>query len=210
MMAYRPPALSVLLLSLSVFAARGETASPEVWAAAKEGLPAFLKAIPPSEAENYGFDGAGELARATLGEPIPHFTIEPSALAGWQPGTPAGALMKPTGLWYFPVLVRKEIRAFLLVDRMDGTWRAVSLGMAPLARSWGQVTRRWAGCRPQLIEVYQASQFLFTVPEQGPHNLTAIAPGEGPRDYGALGDASLAVRDLRARVETNLREWGAP
>jgi hypothetical protein len=216
MLSYRRYFLLCLVVLLSIYSARGETASTEIVAAAKAGLPVFLAAVPAGEKTGYGFDGRDDLAMATLGEPIPHYTVEPDALAAWQPATPVGALMKPTGLWYFPVLVRKEIKAFLIVARMDGKWKAVSLGMAPLAKSWAQVTKRWAvsaGYQPLLIEVYQANQFLFTVPEKGPDNLTPITPAPigaveqtaaGPADYTTLGDASTVLSDLRPRVQANL------
>jgi hypothetical protein len=188
---------------------------PEVLNAASNGLPVFLASVPATAKESYGFPSDSDLTQARLGAPLRRYTITPAALTNRARSTAVSSLITETTLWYFPIQVNGETKALLAVDRMSDGWKAVSLGYAPLAREWNQVTRQWPaskGYHPRLVTVFQAKQHYFTVPEVDDRNLTLIAPpqavatgakgatassSETSDRYLALGSVSNVVGNLR-------------
>ena len=178
-----------LVLPVFLFAAISPgalgAAADEVARAAEEGLPDMLGKIPPGAWSEYGFASGEELSEAAPGVPLPLFTITPAALNSYQPGDPADSLLSETTLWYVPVRVKESVRSFLVVDRMEGRWQAVSFGYAPLAKPVEAMLEQWpasAGYHPKLILVFQAQQYLFTIPELGGDNLIPLmgVRGEDP------------------------------
>ncbi len=175
--------LSVVLLAAIPLGALG-AAADEVLQAAGEGLPGMLGKIPAGAWGEYGFASGEELAEATPGEPLSLFTITPAALNGYKPGDPVDSLLSETTLWYVPVRVRESVRSFLVMDRVEDRWEAVSFGYVPLAKPVEAMLAQWpasAGYHPRLVLVFQAQQYLFTVPELGGDNLIPLlgVRGEG-------------------------------
>jgi hypothetical protein len=199
---------------------RGEAVPADVQQAAAAGLPPFLSKIPANALEDYGFARGDDLKAASLGSPFQVQTITPAALEKYQAGMTVAALLTPTTVWYFPVVVNGQYRAILAVDQLNGKWQAVSLGFAGLAKELGVLNNQWKakdGFHPVLIVVFQAQQYLFTVPEKDAFNLTRLsskkpAPaGAGPAavapvsDYAVLGTAADAVGQLKTAVKNSLK-----
>ena len=149
----------------------------EVALAAVTGLPELLSKIPDGAWGDYGFADADEVSRASLGNPMSVGTITPAALEGYRVGDSLRAILSETTLWYFPVQVEDSVHAVLVVDRVNGTWQAVSLGYVPLAGPLGAMMAQWPpskGYHPKLVMVFQAQQYFFTIPEWGEDNLTLL------------------------------------
>lgn len=204
-------------MSIAVPSLMAESTPPEaVLKAAADGLQPFIAKIPADSMEQYGFsDGAAGNA-AELGAPFLLNTITPQALEKYQAGMTVASLVTPTTLWYFPVLVGGQIRAILVVDRLNNQWQAVSLGYAGLAKELDTLSRQWKaadGYHPMLIVVFQAQQYLFSVPEKDAYNLTRLsaskAPTVGPAapfsDYTALGTAAGVIDQLKPAVQKALK-----
>jgi hypothetical protein len=212
--------LTVILFfqAWAVFAA-GESPPAEVGRAAEAGLPRFLEKIPAGALADYGFNTVAEREQARLGAPFRLAVITPQTLLGYQAGDAFEALLTDTTLWYFPVAIDGAIRCLLVVDRMPAGWEAVSLGYVPLARALDALLRAWPesdGNRPRLVAVFQAREYLYTVPGQATPNLTPLtgASGGGAGSATALSTTDLTqadttLRRLRPLVEQNLRDFGA-
>ena len=198
--------------------ARGAEPPPEVSRAAETGMPALLGNLPDGALSDYGFGGAAERGRARLGEPFQLATIDPRALLAYRPGDNPEALLTDTTLWYFPVTVDGAIRCLLVVDRTAAGWEAVSLGYVPLARAVDDLLRARAaagGARPRLVAVFQAREYLYTVPGEAAPTLTPLAvPGGGSGGASAAvapqTPAATTLLRLQPLVERNLHEYGAP
>ena len=117
-------------------------------------------------------------------------------------------------MWHFPVLVGEETKAILVVDNIDGQWEAVSLGYPEVAAQTEAVKKQWPKSRgydPLFIAVFQASEFLFSVPEADPKSLTGIdlsggaAANKGMGGYSRLDNASTTISRLKPEVQENLR-----
>ncbi|MDD5482184.1 MAG: hypothetical protein PHP98_00830 [Kiritimatiellae bacterium] len=210
-------ALMAAVLMLSVYCFAAPEAPKEVTLAAEQGLRPFLSEIADTP-EQFGFTAGDDLNAASLGAPFQLHTIPPSALEKYQAGMTVASMVTPTTTWWFPVLIAGEPRAMLLVDRLDGRWEAVSLGHAGVAQELSAFCRQWKaaqGYHPMLIAVFQAKQFLVSVPEKDAYNLTTLtiknAPEMGAKqtpavaDYATLGTIDDAMNQLKPVVRDALK-----
>lgn len=212
--------LGGLLLVAAVREAPGEDVPgrEQIRAVAEAGLPGFVARIPAGAEAEFGFSQAGDPARATLGEPLHLLTITPDALRAYRAGDDVDTVLSETDLWYVPVLVDGEVRSVLVIDRMEEGWQAVSLGYAPLAADLNALQRAWpkaAGYDPQLVCVFQARRYLFTIPQRGTRNLTLLSRGavsESARRGAveSLEDVDSVLEGLKTEVEANLTGHAAP
>jgi len=191
-----------------------QDAPADVQQAAAQGLQPFLNKIPVISLEEYGFAPGDSLDTASLGDPFLVHMITPDTLEQYRTGLAVTSLLTPTTMWYFPVLIAGQSRAILVVDRLDNKWQAVSLGYAGLAQELGTLNRQWKasqGYHPMLIVVFQAKQYLFTVPEKDSQNLTRLvtqktmATGKPADDYATLGTAAGVIEQLKPVVKDALK-----
>ncbi len=195
--------LCMLLLLSAVSESMAGDTPHDVIQAAEEGLQPFLKRIPQGERERFGFTKTDNPEQAYLGNPFRLHTITPAAISEYQPGDTANSLISETRMWYFPVMFENEFRTILIVDHMDGQWKAVSLGRAKLARQLGKVSKDWSrkrGYAPRLIAVFQAGEYLFTVPEKGDYNLTSLSSDQGS-DNKRSAQAGSDLDELSRTIE---------
>ncbi|MBN1675932.1 MAG: hypothetical protein JXR37_33120 [Kiritimatiellae bacterium] len=208
---FRPPesvaATSAVCACLAA-ACLAAAASPDDTArlrAADEGLQRFLVERPAGERAPHGIPKDIARAKPALGTPFPLYRITPAALAGWTRREPTAELLSPTTQYYFPVLVDGVSVAVLIVDRMRGQWKAVSLGHARLAAELGRIRAAWPesdGFHPQLVVVPQAQQHFFTVPEKGGTNLTLVRP-----ETSLVGPPSSRAPDGQSVGRTTSRKY---
>lgn len=211
--------IAAMLLSASFLMAE-ENPPVDVKQAATEGLQPYLNKIPADSLEQYGFIEGDDLAAADLGTPFRLHTLTPAALEKYRTGMAVASIVTPTTMWYFPVLVAGQVRAVLVVDWLDNKWQAVSLGYAGLARELGALSGQWKaaqGYHPMLIVVFQAKQYLFTVPEKDAYNLTCMSAVKAPaagqllatalpfNDYANLGTADAVINQLKPVVQDALQ-----
>ncbi len=104
---------------------------------------------------------------------------------------------------------------------MDGRYQAVSLGYAGLAKELGAFVRQWPaakGYRPVLIAVFQARQYLVTIPEKDAFNLTCLSSGSSvsapareaaasDENYADLGTAESVLGQLKPVVRDAVRNY---
>jgi hypothetical protein len=202
----------------SVKAPRTPGVPREVLEAAETGLPFFLGQIPPGSKGLYGFASTDDLSAARLGGPLQMHTMTPAAIEKSSSSATVSSVLSDTSMWFFPVLIENESRAMLVVDRDGETWKAVSLGYAGLGHELNELLAQWPeskGFRPQLIAVFQARQFYFTVPQVGDFNLTLLrvptgglskssipfSPGQTqPPGYATLTPVSTSLELLKPMV----------
>jgi hypothetical protein len=191
-------------------------APPEVVNAAREGLHPFLKRIPRDAMQDYGFAKDDPLDQCVLGRPFLVHTITPNAINKYQAGDTVGSIISRTNMWYFPVLLKGEVKAILVLDRIDNRWTAVSFGYAELAHKLSKLRKQWPkskGYNPKLVAVFQAKEYLFTIPEKDSHNLTSfdfvksqrIPPGKVP-DLSRLERLPNVIERLRPLHHGNVEE----
>ena len=145
--------------------------------AAASGLHSFLNKIPVNDKIEYGFDSKDVLADAYLGEPMRVAAISTSKILNFTSGEPIDSIKTETDMWYFPVLINNNVKAILVVDKVNNRWSAVSLGYARLAKEIGQIKNEWKksdGYTLNLFVNFNSGKYMFSVPEAGKDNLTII------------------------------------
>lgn len=144
---------------------------------AELGISMFLNQIPEDQKDQYGFPANFLLEDVSLEMPFQLYEVPPSKLEAYSTGMDVLSLTVETQTWYFPVILENRIRCFLIVDWVDDSWEAVSLGNAFLARSLTDIIQNFQkqhGNTIKLIRSYQAREYLFTIPGKGSFNLTPI------------------------------------
>jgi hypothetical protein len=171
----------------------------EVFEAAKTGLPFFLGRIPPGSKELYGFASADDLSAAQLGRPRQMLTITPAAIQKSSSGATVSSILSETSMWFFPIQIESKAKSMLVVDRDRGEWKAVSMGYAGLGHELNELLAQWPeskGFHPQLVAVFQAKQFYFTVPEVDDFNLTKIR-----QPQGASAESTMSALGTRGQLQ---------
>ena len=167
---------------------------PEVIKAAQEGLPVFLEVISqnnvpegmspfptsnsnmPSQKALHGFEEDDPLNQAYSGEPFKFYLLNNEAALNYTRGSDVSSMLTPMDTWYFPVMIGEDTKSVLKVAKMDGSWKAVSLGVARLAVELGKIRKQWPleqGYTPLLTVCHEISRYLFTVPQYDSTNLTS-------------------------------------
>ena len=188
---------------------------------AEECLHAFLEIIPQIQQEDgeFGFAETDSLDDVCLGVPYRLHRINSQALSDYQEGDTVSSVISKTQTWYFPVMLDDRIKALLMVDKVKGRWKAVGFGKANLSSELEGVRKNWPaskGYRPLLI-IFQAREYLYTVPEKGAYNLTSLTfredrmPLEDDMNLSAasaksrLSNVTDVIDRLKSFSENNLK-----
>ncbi|MCP3966179.1 MAG: hypothetical protein GY750_04405 [Lentisphaerae bacterium] len=166
-----------LILLITIITPIASFGQAEQINAAKAGLKIFMKHISREAAIMDGFDQSDNLQNAYLGKPFNLYRVDPDKLLNFKSEQSVNSVISKTNLWYFPVLIDKEIRSILVVGKLNGEWSAVALGYKNLASEIGKVRKQWPenkGFDPRIIITYQGAKYLFTVPEVDGYNMTFI------------------------------------
>jgi hypothetical protein len=186
--------------------------------AAAAGLSTLLADIPKADLPAFGFPDGTAPGTTTLGTPQLLRTITPASLAAYQSGQSPQTLLSDTAMWFYPVQIDGTTVAYLVMDRVDGDYRAVSLGYARLAKAKRQAldgVSLQAGEIPQIVAVFQAQVFFLFLPQTAPDRLFSLtaSPTGGAASLETRispSDDSSAVANVVARllpvVQENLRQ----
>jgi hypothetical protein len=96
--------------------------------------------VDPENYADYGFRTYDEVARATLGTPLPITFITLPDLRAFLDGTKVRLVLKDAEKAWFPVIVDGEVRAKLELVRRDSTWTPGEFGTAKTAAAFGRAT----------------------------------------------------------------------
>jgi hypothetical protein len=121
---------------------------PALRAAAEGGLRTFKQLVNQSNYQRLGFETAGEVQAATLGEPLFDVYVRLDALRAYTPGGDTRGLLVRGPRVLFPVEVASAVRSSLTVVRLPGgDFKAVSFGARSFARSFSAAREAAAQAR---------------------------------------------------------------
>src|SRR4029453_11323466 len=179
----------ILLLMASQGCSREERGSPPTFAdpktASDQALVTFRKLITKDNYKDLGFDSVEEVGGAQLGAPLAIFFVRLDRLRDYQPGSDPNTLLTDGAQVYYPVLVKEQVRAAIVVEMANGTWKATRLGNAGLAKQISQVQRDAAspavGSEPDMIVQVPALGIYFIGRRGADKKLTLIPFATEPR-----------------------------
>jgi hypothetical protein len=157
------PDQSVAILNQFGFSA---TLPDDVRKAAETGVYTYLESIPARDLQHYSFPPGSGFHGITLGAPYRVMTIHPQSLFNASGDEDIRTLLKPTGMWFFPILQDGEPRAILTVGLLDGQWQAVAVGRSGLAEQLHQMEERWSddkGFVRILVRIFQATSDVLII-----------------------------------------------
>jgi hypothetical protein len=123
--------------------------------------------------DSYGFVPDENINDATLGNPIPVFTITPQDRGSYA-GQPVKSLLKPADEWIYPIILGNRIR-FMIQVKHVGHEYVLGQGSRALAMVYEKILARWPaseGFHPQLIVNPDMTGYFFTIPELPDQNIT--------------------------------------
>lgn len=126
--------------------------------------------------DSYGFRAQDAFKDATLGKPIPVYTIDESDRAKYQTGQPVKPILKPSDTWMFPVSVGDHFCCMVEVT-YTGRDYVPGSGSKLLGDAWNKITERWPaskGYHPCIVVYPDIPGYFFTVPELPTPNMTDI------------------------------------
>ena len=151
----------------------------------------------PKQKYTYGFLKGENLDDATLGQAFQLHILSSNRVHTVKNScdySELNDLLHPAGTWYYPIILKNEGRCILyLTQGRNGAWTTSGFGNQALARMLYQVDRQWPkknGYHPKLIQCDAPYDFLFTVPELGPDNLTSLSKSS---NYGQVNDADTML-----------------
>ena len=153
-----------VLLSSILSSSADERPTPQVQAAAQQGIEVFLNHSKVTGLDKIGFATREDIQEASLAEGFRVFTVPPEKLLKEQSVKDFRALSAPLDQWQFIVAAREAPKALITVELTNGVWTPVSIGSAGLAQQLRAVTKSWPaseGYTYRLIRIYQArSEFI--------------------------------------------------
>jgi hypothetical protein len=109
--------------------------------AAVQSLQTFRKLLTKDNYKDLGFESVEEAVEARLGAPLGIFLVRLDPLREYQRGSDPNTLLADSGQVYYPVLVKEQARAAIVIARADGKWKVASLGNAGLAKQLWRVQK---------------------------------------------------------------------
>src|SRR5262245_20714656 len=135
----------ILFLITAPGCGRDEEGSPPMFAdpktASDQALVTFRKLITKDNYKDLGFNSLEEVLDSRLGNPLTIFFVRLDRLRDYQPGSDPNTLLTDGAQVYYPVLLKEQVRAAIVVEMANGKWKAARLGNAGLAKQISQVQK---------------------------------------------------------------------
>jgi hypothetical protein len=161
----------------------------------------FRSLITKDNYKKLGFDSLEESAGAQLGAPLPIFFVRLDRLREYQPGSDANTLLSDSAQVHYPVLIKKQVGAAVIVQKADGKWKIASLGNAGLAKQISQVQQKAAAPsgEPDMIVRVPALGIYFIGRRGADKKLILIPVADDPR-YNLKSTAEQPAEEVFAKL----------
>jgi|GEM_PF-2455174 hypothetical protein len=194
-------AASLFGLSMVACAAPGMSANrsdAQARVVAEASLSGYLDQIPAGQETRFGFGERQEMARATVGTPMPVLALGPKVSDSLARATDSSwKLAVEQDRWRVPVVVDGKPRVFITVEAVGDFLQAVDFGGASLAQEITAIDSMHPGKRKALLRMDALRCDVLIVDRTG----NGFEKGE----YHALGSAKAVfgteVTPSKTRVE---------
>jgi len=93
----------------------------------KSGMENYLEKIPYGHEEYFGFSNRDEFESVDFGHPLQRYSLNADSIIY------DAKAIKPSGLWYIPLIVDSSYRCFLQVRVFNNSYKVVGIGMKEIA-----------------------------------------------------------------------------
>ena len=182
----------------------------EVVQAAQNGICDFVNAETSGNSPS-PLSGKASLDNAVIGHGFQVYSAPPMTLVN---GSGLRPIIAPMGVWRFVAVNDGNPVSLITVAKVEGNWRAVSVGGARLAAEVHQVMEQWPaqkGYSYRFIRIFQARADFIEITGSGkltgfvPLTASRLAFGlEGTFDAGALLQESEVLTSLRGIIKERM------
>jgi len=183
----------------------------EVVQAARQGICDFVKAERSPGSSPFPLAGKASLDNAVIGHGFRVYSIPPMTLVN-SPGL--RTIIAPLDVWRFVTAADGTPVSLVTVARVQGVWRAVSMGGARLAAEVHQAMEQWPvqkGYSHRFVRIFQVRADFIEITANGkligyiPLTASRLAFGlEGPFDAGALLQESEVLTPLQDLIKERM------
>jgi hypothetical protein len=182
-----------------------EQAPPKTFAdaqaAATESLSTFRQLVNAQNYKELGFESAEEVAKATLGEPIPVLVVSLNQLRQYEPGSDPNKLLTDFNQIHYPVMVGDQVRSAILVDQVNGKWKAGTFGAtnpAKLIAAGRKGTQTSNPSQDAVVEV--PSLWLYFLGHRTEDNKLTLTPLTDNAFFGLRAGGAMPAEEVFAAL----------
>jgi hypothetical protein len=179
----------------------------EVKRAAQNGLSRFLNAIPGKDLHKFNFHSRDEFKNAQVSSLFRVFIVYPEDIIRGDAKKSLLDLVRPTTIWFFPVISQGEFRTILTVDFIANEWKAIEIGNSDLAKSFTAVITRWPtskGYHYVFVRNYQTlSEFIILIRYQ---EVSVIPLATAISSWGLRGEKILELPEALLLLKNSLQK----
>lgn len=170
-------------------------------AAANESLSTFRQLVNAQNYRELGFDSAEEVANATLGEPIHVLVVSLNQLRQYEPGSDPNQLLTDFNQIHYPVVVGDQVRSAILVDQVNGKWKAGTFGAANLAKLIAAARKGTQISTPsQDVVVQVPSLGLYFLGQRTEDNKLTLTPLTDYAVFGLRAGGAMPAEEVFAAL----------
>ena len=200
-----------LTLWVNIAPLSAQDVPPAAKAAAEKGFRSLLEAIPPDALSHFNFSNTDEMRQAILGEGFRVHTLPPELILSYDGSATIQEMIRPTSMWFFPVISKGQIRTLVTIDMVENEYKAVSIGGSGLSRQWARAQEMRpssGGYERVFVRVYQAASDFVVISDtvetkmaslQAQEEKTLTAGGEL-----TLHDPADVIMGLQGIVRENI------
>ena len=204
-----------MVLSLFIIPVSAEEIPVAAREAGENGYKSFLKSIPLENLKDFNFSDQDEIDQAVIGDPFKVYTIKPEEILNYNPDTSVEGIISQTSKWFVPVISKGETRTFLIVDLIEGEWKAVGIGSSGLAKEWASALKTYPssqGFKHTFLRIYQAASDFILLSKNGETQMVPMVSGRITLELGEGKGYSPSdiILGLQEPVRKNLSTYSSP
>lgn len=176
---------------------------------ARSALAEFSGLVTELNFKSLGFDTAGQVKEAALGDPIAEYMVRLDELKAFTSGTDPVSLLRPTGRVTYPVRVGGTTRSGMTVARRGDAWATEGFGGATYVKLLDEIRSQSARAsgrnNAEFFEVRVPSLNTTFIGFSDGSGLRLVPILSNPR-YGLVRGEPKSARDVFQALATAARE----
>jgi len=170
-------------------------------AAATDSLSTFRELVNAQNYKELGFESPEEVANATLGEPIHVLVVSLNQLRQYEPGSDPNRLLTDFNQIHYPVVVGDQVRSAILVDQVNGKWKAGTFGATNLAKLIATARKGTQTSNPsQDVVVEVPSLGLYFLGHRTEDNKLTLTPLTDYAVFGLRAGGEMPAEEVLAAL----------